>query len=78
MIGSQDYQVKRKKIESLLKKAEQVKVVITFRGREIAHTYLAEQLMSSIIVGLSGVGQPVSQPKMMGNRLVTTFNPFKK
>lgn len=65
-IQEHDYQVKLKKIEQFLKRGDRVKVSLMFRGREMAHQELGEQVIQRFVEDAKEFGQVYQQPVKQG------------
>jgi len=76
-IGGHDYEVKRNRVLDFLRDGAKVKVTVMFRGREMAHKDLGEQVMARLIGELSEVGQVEVAPRMEGPNLTTILAPRK-
>jgi len=77
-IGVGDLQTKVKNIRKFLEEGDKVKVSIMFRGREITHKEVGQNLGSKIIEQLADLGAPEHTPKMEGQHFVMIFAPLKK
>lgn len=68
-IGSNDLDIKIRKIKKFLDDGDRVKIMVVFRGREMAHKELGFALMDKVIEML-GDGIAVDQkPQMAGRNL---------
>jgi translation initiation factor IF-3 len=70
-----DYNFKLKHILKFLSDKNKIKVSLNFKGREIAHAHLGQQLMERLIVDVADVGQPESPPKLEGRSIVMLLSP---
>jgi len=68
-IGDNDLNIKIRKIREFLEDGDRVKIIVIFRGREMAHTELGQDLMKRIIDTLSDVAVVDQQPQMSGRNL---------
>lgn len=68
-IGAHDLEIKLKKIRSFLADGHKVKIMVVFRGREMAHQELGHKLIHSIAEQLSDVATVDQQPQMAGRNL---------
>lgn len=68
-IGQNDLEIKLKKIRSFLTEGDKVKILIFFRGREMAHQELGYELMNKIIEMLENDAIVESKPQMAGRNL---------
>ncbi len=78
-IESHDLDTKLKRAEKFLHQSDKVKMVMQFRGREMAHRDQGFEKFKAIIEMVVKIGGIVeSPPKMMGNRIITILSPDKK
>jgi translation initiation factor IF-3 len=68
-IGANDLDIKLKKIRSFLADGHKVKIMVFFRGREMAHQELGHKLIHEIAEKLSDVAALDQQPQMAGRNL---------
>jgi len=68
-IGAHDLEIKCRKIRSFLEEGHKVKVVLFFRGREIAHTELGYALLDRVIQNLSDIAVIDQNPQLAGKSL---------
>ena len=73
-----DYQVKLRNLIRFLKDGDKAKVSLRFRGRELAHQHLGQELMSRIREDLTEYGSVEQEPKMEGRQIVMVLGPAKK
>lgn len=74
-IGDHDFEVKTKQVARLLDGGDKVKVILRFRGREIVHQDLANDLLMRVGDVVSEHGKIVSQPSMQGRTMSLTLAP---
>lgn len=77
-IDTHDYEVKKKNVIRFLEAGDKVKVVIRFRGREMAHTDFGVKRLNTLVNEVKELGETESSPQMMGRTLVTVLSPKKK
>tara|TARA_Y100000590_G_scaffold470775_1_gene670223 strand:+ start:38556 stop:39125 length:570 start_codon:yes stop_codon:yes gene_type:complete len=78
-IEQHDLDTKLKRAEKFLHQSDKVKMVMQFRGREMAHRDQGFEKFKGIIEMVEKLGAVVeSPPKMMGNRIITILSPDKK
>lgn len=77
-IDEHDFQTKVRNARKFLEEGNKVKLTLTFRGREMAHTDIGERLVKEVIEGLEDVGTAESIPKMMGRMLNVVVSPGAK
>lgn len=68
-IGSNDLEIKLRKIREFLKDGHKVKIFILFRGREIAHQELGYEMMNKIVSLLEEDAILEQKPIMAGRSL---------
>jgi len=71
-IGQHDLEIKLKKIREFLEDGHKVKIMIFYRGREMAHQELGHVLMNKIIELLGDEVVTESKPQMAGRNLSIT------
>ena len=78
-IEAHDLETKLKRIEGFLIHGDKVKMVMQFRGREMAHRDAGMEKFKQIVGTVEEFGANVeSELKMMGNRIITVLAPDKK
>lgn len=76
-IEEHDYQVRINQAERFLKDGDKVKATIMFRGREIQHTDLAEELLKRMAADLQEVAEVQQAPKKEGRSMMMLLSPKK-
>lgn len=71
-IGSNDLEIKLRKIRKFLADGDKVKIMIFFRGREMAHKELGYDLINQIITKLEEDATVEQKPQMAGRNLSIT------
>jgi len=78
-IDVHDLEVKLKKAEKFLAQGDKIKLLMQFRGREMAHKDIGFEKFKSILAQVIEMGAVVESPlKMMGNRIISMVSPAKK
>ncbi len=72
-----DYEFKMRNAQRILNEGDKVKAIVHFRGREIVHRDLGEQILRRLIQDLEPVAVVESPPRLEGNNLVAVFAPKK-
>ncbi len=75
MIGDNDYQVKLRAAKRFLEEGDKVKVVLRFRGREMAHTEIGFGLLKKMIEDLGTIAKVEFEPKMEGRQVMMVLGP---
>jgi translation initiation factor IF-3 len=74
-IGEHDFQVKTKQVVRLLQGGDKVKVLLRFRGREVVHQDLAEELLMRVSREVGEIGTIESKPQMQGRQMMLVLAP---
>ncbi|MDO5755026.1 MAG: translation initiation factor IF-3 [Tissierellia bacterium] len=69
-IDTHDLKVKANQANKFLKNGDKVKVSVRFRGREMGHTQLGEEVLNDFVELTSEYGVVDKKPKMEGRRMV--------
>ena len=75
-IAEHDYITKMRHAEEFLDKGNKVRVLLQFRGREMAHKEIGMELMRRIQKNLELMGHPEAEPKLMGKNCFMTLVPL--
>ena len=73
---SHDYNFKIKNAQKFLEKGDKVKFTVRFKGREMQHTHLGNELMKRIISDTTSIGKVEAQPKLEGRQMVMIIQPL--
>ncbi|MGB3691460.1 MAG: translation initiation factor IF-3 [Spirulinaceae cyanobacterium] len=76
-IEEHDYNVRVNQAERFLKSGDKVKATITFRGREIQHSDLAEALLKRMADDLTELAEVQQAPKREGRNMMMLLSPKK-
>lgn len=76
-IDEHDYQVRVNQAQRFLKAGDKVKATITFRGREIQHAHLAEELLQRMANDLQNEAEIQQAPKREGRNMMMFLSPKK-
>jgi translation initiation factor IF-3 len=76
-IEEHDYQVRVNNAERFLKAGDKVKATVTFRGREIQHSNLAEDLLQRMAKDLEAVAEVQQRAKREGRNMMMMLSPKK-
>ncbi len=78
-IEAHDLETKLKKVYRFLEGGDKVKMVMQFRGREMAYRDAGLEKFKGILEGICEYGATLeSPPKIMGNRIISILAPDKK
>ena len=73
-----DYEIKLRKMREFLEEGDKVKVTIRFRGREMSHQDLGQNLAKKIQADIGEDGVVESFPRLEGRQMVMMIGPKKK
>ncbi len=76
-IGEHDLQVKTRAVIGFLKDGDKVRVSMWFRGREMAHPHVGEQILRRMAGQLGDVGVVERPPLMEGRNMIMILAPKK-
>ena len=75
LIEDGDYKVKLGKIINFLEQGDKVKVSLRFRGREMRHTELGENLLNRVCGDIKNVGLIEQEAEFEGRQLIMVVAP---
>ncbi|MEE8423448.1 MAG: translation initiation factor IF-3 [Thermodesulfobacteriota bacterium] len=64
-----DIEFKVKHIRKFLEEGNKVKILIFFRGREIQHPYLGEEILNKVAAEVEDVGVVEQKPRLEGRKM---------
>jgi len=71
-----DYNFKIKNAQKFLEKKDKVKFTVKFRGREMQHKNLGNELMARIIKDTKSLGKVEIHPKLEGRQMIMIIQPL--
>ena len=71
-----DYDFKVKNAKKFIAKGDKVKFTIRFKGRELQHSSLGNELMDKIKQDMESVGRVELQPKFDGKQMIMVIQPL--
>ena len=71
-----DYTFKIKNAQKFLSKGDKVKFTIKFKGRELQHSILGDELMQKIKTDMEKLGKVELQPKFDGKQMIMIIQPI--
>ncbi len=71
-----DYTFKIKNAKKFLEKGDKVKFTIKFKGRELQHSHLGNELMDKIKQDMQKIGKVELQPKFDGKQMIMVIQPL--
>ena len=71
-----DYEFKVKNAKKFIAKGDKVKFTIRFKGRELQHSHLGNELMSKIKEDMKDIGKVEMHPKFDGKQMIMIIQPL--
>ena len=71
-----DYEFKVKNAKKFIAKGDKVKFTIRFKGRELQHSHLGNELMSKIKEDMKDIGKVELHPKFDGKQMIMVIQPL--
>ena len=74
-IDDHDYEVKMKAVRRFFEEGDKVKITLRFRGREMAHQELGQQLLDRVKKDTVEIAKVESEPRFEGRQIVMVLAP---
>ena len=71
-----DYEFKVKNAKKFIAKGDKVKFTIKFKGRELQHSHLGDELMTKIKDDMKDIGKVELHPKFDGKQMIMVIQPL--
>ena len=71
-----DYEFKVKNAKKFIAKGDKVKFTIRFKGRELQHSHLGNELMTKIKEDMKDIGRVELHPKFDGKQMIMVIQPL--
>ena len=71
-----DYNFKIKNAQKFITKGDKVKFTIRFKGRELQHSHLGNELMNKIKEDMQDIGKVELDPKFDGKQMIMVIQPL--
>ena len=71
-----DYEFKVKNAKKFIVKGDKVKFTIRFKGRELQHSHLGNELMNKIKEDMKEIGKVELHPKFDGKQMIMVIQPL--
>ena len=76
-IDEHDFQFKKNHIIRFMKEENKVKATVMFRGREVTHADIGEQILRRLMGELEEIADVEREPKLEGHTMTMILNPKK-
>lgn len=73
-----DYEIKLRNMRRFLEEGDKVKITVRFKGREMAHTELGEEMIKRLAADLAEQAVIESYPRLEGRQFVMMVAPKRK
>ena len=77
-ISSNDFDVKRKRVERFLGEGDKVKVTMRFRGREVTHPELGREILDRLVDRIGELGTVETMPRLEGRQMTMVLAPVRR
>ncbi len=74
-IGEHDYQVKMNNIKRFIGDGNKVKITLRFRGREISHKEIGENLLNRVLADTREIAKCDGKPQLEGRQMMMIMSP---
>ena len=74
-IDTHDFETKLSAAVKFLKGGDKVKVIVKFRGRQVKHEKLGEELLDRFCEGVAAAGTVEKKPKLEGRNMAMVISP---
>ncbi len=72
-----DFETKLRQVTKYLQKGDKIKITIRFKGRQMAHTELGEEVMTRFADRLSDIADITDKPNLDGRTMTMLLTPKK-
>ncbi len=76
-IGASDFEVKRKRVMRFLQENDKVKVTMRFRGREVTHPEIGNEILSRLRDSVVDYGEVEIAPRLEGRQMTMVLAPVR-
>jgi translation initiation factor IF-3 len=77
-IGTGDFDTKTRQVLKFLAEGHKVKITIMFRGREIFHPELGQEILDRIVEQAKGIGKVEAYPRLDGRNMLMVLAPERR
>lgn len=75
-VEQHDYMTKLRHAEEFLHHGNKVKLTLTFRGREMAHTEVGYETIKRAVADLDHIGHPDNEARLTGRNIIVMMTPL--
>jgi len=73
-IDENDFQIKLKRVVDFLTRGDKVRVLLAFRGREMTHTEIGQQVIDRMLKSVEEIANIDNPPKMLGKSIIAVLS----
>ena len=77
-IDVHDYNVKARRVVEFLEEGDKIKVTMMFRGREVTHPEIGEEILRRLANDVAEVGVVESPPRLEGRNMTMQLTPVRR
>lgn len=77
-IDVHDYKVKMRRVVEFLEEGDKIKVTMMFRGREVTHPEIGEEILRRLANDVAEVGVVESAPRLEGRNMTMQLAPVRR
>lgn len=77
-ISQGDFDTKTRQVAKFLAEGHKVKVTIMFRGREVFHPELGQEILTRVVEAVKGVAHVEVMPKLDGRNMIMVLAPDRR
>ena len=76
-IGASDFEVKRKRVVRFLQENDKVKVTMRFRGREVTHPEIGNEILNRLRDSVADYGEIETAARLEGRQMTMVLAPVR-
>lgn len=76
-IGASDFEVKRQRVIRFLQDNDKVKITMRFRGREVTHPEIGNEILSRLRDKVADYGEVETAPRLEGRQMTMVLVPVR-
>ena len=73
-IDENDFQIKSRRVVDFLTRGDKVRVLLVFRGREMTHTEIGQQVIDRLLKSVETIANIDNPPKLVGKSIITILS----
>ena len=77
-IDTHDYEVKMRRVKEFLEDGDKIKVTMMFRGREVTHPEIGEEILRRLADDVAELGDIETPPRLEGRNMTMQITPNRR